>query len=99
MKETIELSGQVYDSGDLLRDRYGLSEMTIYRWTKRGLLPPPIRRLDSGARIIMSAMRLKLGLAVANEKPPSRLRPGSNQITILAIFMIETPTIYGGNNG
>jgi DNA-binding transcriptional MerR regulator len=43
MKETIELSGQVYDSGDLLRDRYGLSEMTIYRWTKRGLLPPPIR--------------------------------------------------------
>jgi predicted site-specific integrase-resolvase len=43
MKETIELSGQVYDSGDLLRGRYGLSEMTIYRWTKRGLLPPPIR--------------------------------------------------------
>jgi len=43
MKETIELSGQVYDSGDLLRDRFGLSEMTIYRWTKRGLLPPPIR--------------------------------------------------------
>jgi DNA-binding transcriptional MerR regulator len=43
VKETIELSGQVYDSGDLLRDRYGLSEVTIYRWTKRGLLPPPIR--------------------------------------------------------
>lgn len=43
MKETIELSGQVYDCGDLLRDRYGLSEMTIYRWTKRGLLPPPVR--------------------------------------------------------
>ena len=43
MKDTIELSGQVYDCGDLLRDRYGLSEVTIYRWTKRGLLPPPIR--------------------------------------------------------
>ena len=43
MKETIELKGQAYDSGDLLRDRYGLSEMTIYRWTKRGLLPPPVK--------------------------------------------------------
>jgi predicted DNA-binding transcriptional regulator AlpA len=43
MKDTIQLSGQVYDSSDLLRDRYGLSEVTIYRWTKRGLLPPPIR--------------------------------------------------------
>ena len=43
MKNSIELRGSVYDSGDLLRDRYGLSEMTIYRWTKRGLLPPPLR--------------------------------------------------------
>jgi predicted DNA-binding transcriptional regulator AlpA len=43
MKGTIKLSGQIYDSGDLLRQRYGLSEMTVYRWTKRGLLPPPIR--------------------------------------------------------
>ncbi len=43
MKETIELGGMLYDCGDLLKERYGLSEMTIYRWTKRGLLPPPIR--------------------------------------------------------
>jgi hypothetical protein len=36
---------------------------------------------------------LRLGLAVASEKPPSRLRLGSNQITILAIFMmIKTPS-------
>jgi predicted DNA-binding transcriptional regulator AlpA len=43
MNKTIELRGQAYDSGILLRDRYGLSAMTIYRWTRRGLLPPPIR--------------------------------------------------------
>ena len=62
VKETIELSGQVYDSGDLLRDRYGLSEVTIYRWTKRGLLPPPIRlgRINYYARDEVDA-RLSLG--------------------------------------
>ena len=43
MRETIELGGLPYDSGMLLRDRYGLSPMTVYRWTKKGLLPPPIR--------------------------------------------------------
>jgi hypothetical protein len=43
MKGTIELAGRIYDCRDLLRDRYGLSEMTIYRWTKRGLLPPPVK--------------------------------------------------------
>jgi hypothetical protein len=43
MKDTIELNGEVYDSRTLLREQYGLSVMTVYRWTKRGLLPPPIR--------------------------------------------------------
>ena len=62
VKETIELGGQIYDSGDLLRDRYGLSEVTIYRWTKRGLLPPPIRlgRINYYARDEVDA-RLSLG--------------------------------------
>jgi hypothetical protein len=40
-------------------------------------------------------MRLKPDLALANEKPPSQLRPSGYQITILAIFMmIKAPTIY-----
>ena len=43
MKGTIVLSGETYDSGGLLRDRYGLSAMTVYRWTKVGLLPQPIK--------------------------------------------------------
>ena len=43
MKETIVLNGRTYDSGSVLGDRYGLSPMTIYRWTKRGFLPQPIK--------------------------------------------------------
>jgi predicted DNA-binding transcriptional regulator AlpA len=43
MKRTIILSGCTYDSGGLLQDRYGLSPMTVYRWTKDGFLPRPIK--------------------------------------------------------
>lgn len=43
MKRSIVLSGLTYDSGGLLRDRYGLSPMTLYRWTKGGFLPQPIK--------------------------------------------------------
>jgi len=43
MKRSIVLSGQTYDSGGLLRDRYGLSAMTLHRWAKDGLLPRPIK--------------------------------------------------------
>jgi predicted DNA-binding transcriptional regulator AlpA len=43
MKGTIVLGGQSYDSGVIVQDRYGLSAMTMYRWTKKGLLPPPIK--------------------------------------------------------
>jgi predicted DNA-binding transcriptional regulator AlpA len=43
MKETIVLGGKTYDSGGLLQDRYGLSPMTVYRWTKEGFLPQPIK--------------------------------------------------------
>jgi predicted DNA-binding transcriptional regulator AlpA len=43
MKRTIELSGQTYDSGGLLQDRFGFSPMTLYRWTKDGFLPQPIK--------------------------------------------------------
>lgn len=43
MKTTIVLSGRTYDSGGLLRNRFGLSAMTLYRWTKDGFLPQPIK--------------------------------------------------------
>ena len=42
MKRSIVLSGRTYDSGGSLQDRYGLSPMTVYRWTKDGFLPQPI---------------------------------------------------------
>jgi predicted DNA-binding transcriptional regulator AlpA len=43
MKGTIVLIGETYESSGLLRDRYGLSAMTVYRWTKNGFLPQPIK--------------------------------------------------------
>ncbi len=43
MKRTIVLRGHRYDSSSLLQDRYGLSPMTVYRWTKDGFLPQPIK--------------------------------------------------------
>ena len=43
MKRTIVLGGRTYDSGSLVRDQYGLSPMTLYRWTKDGFLPQPIK--------------------------------------------------------
>ena len=43
MRKSIKLQGQTYDAGELLIERYGISPMTLWRWVKRGLLPPPIR--------------------------------------------------------
>jgi predicted DNA-binding transcriptional regulator AlpA len=43
MNETIELQGVIYDTGQIIIERYGISAMTLWRWTKRGLLPQPIR--------------------------------------------------------
>jgi predicted site-specific integrase-resolvase len=43
MKKTLELHGLNYDRADIIKERYGISEMTLYRWTRKGLLPMPIR--------------------------------------------------------
>jgi predicted DNA-binding transcriptional regulator AlpA len=43
MKETIELQGVIYDTSQLIIKRYGISTMTLRRWTQCGRLPQPIR--------------------------------------------------------
>jgi predicted DNA-binding transcriptional regulator AlpA len=43
MKKSITLQGQTFDAGEVLIQRYGISAMTLWRWVKRGLLPPPIK--------------------------------------------------------
>jgi|HubBroStandDraft_4_1064222.scaffolds.fasta_scaffold1683444_1 hypothetical protein len=43
MKETIELDGQIFDSGLVLQERFGIRAVTVWRWTERGLLPTPTR--------------------------------------------------------
>ena len=43
MKKSITLQGKTYDPGEVLIARYGISAMTLWRWTKRGLLPRPIK--------------------------------------------------------
>jgi predicted DNA-binding transcriptional regulator AlpA len=43
MKECIELQGVIYDASQTLIERYGISAMTLWRWTKRGVLPRPIK--------------------------------------------------------
>jgi DNA-binding transcriptional MerR regulator len=43
MKKTIELQGMIYDTGQIIIERYGISPMTVWRWERRGLLPPPIK--------------------------------------------------------
>ena len=43
MKETIELQGVIYDTSQILIERYAISAMTLWRWQKNGLLPRPIR--------------------------------------------------------
>lgn len=40
----VSVNGQRFLTGKQLRQRYGdVSRMTIYRWTKDGKLPPPVR--------------------------------------------------------
>ena len=43
MKKSIELQGVIYDTGQMLIKRYGISKMTLWRWTKRGFLPKPLK--------------------------------------------------------
>jgi predicted site-specific integrase-resolvase len=43
MKTTITLKGRNYDSANTIRDRYGITYLTLLNWTKNGVLPEPIR--------------------------------------------------------
>jgi predicted DNA-binding transcriptional regulator AlpA len=43
MKETIVLRGQEYDNSSTITDKYGITYMTLYKWTKAGLLPQPVK--------------------------------------------------------
>ena len=43
MKDVVSLDGKVYESGHLVRLRYGIGPMTLWRWTQKGLLPRPIK--------------------------------------------------------
>ena len=43
MKTTILLKGQEYDSASMITEKYGITYMTLYKWTKDGLLPHPIK--------------------------------------------------------
>jgi DNA-binding transcriptional MerR regulator len=43
MKHTLEIQGRLYVSSALLSERYGVSSNALWKWHKRGLLPPPIR--------------------------------------------------------
>jgi len=43
MKQTIKIQNKIFDTGQVLMERYGISIKSIDRWTKKGQLPPPIR--------------------------------------------------------
>jgi hypothetical protein len=42
MKEVLEVGGRIYESGAVVRRRYGISGATQARWIERGLLPAPL---------------------------------------------------------
>jgi predicted site-specific integrase-resolvase len=42
MKPVIEIQEKLFESGQTVADRLGISMMTINRWCDRGLLPVPI---------------------------------------------------------
>ena len=43
MKQTLEFLGRIHDSAEIIMERYGLDPMKLYRWTKKGLLPKPVK--------------------------------------------------------
>jgi predicted site-specific integrase-resolvase len=43
MKTTISLKGQEYDSASTIIEKYGISYMTLYKWTKEGVGPPAVK--------------------------------------------------------
>jgi predicted site-specific integrase-resolvase len=43
VKTTILLKEQEYDSASTITEKYGISYMTLYKWTKGGLVPNPVK--------------------------------------------------------
>jgi DNA-binding transcriptional MerR regulator len=43
MNDIYEVHGVVYESTRTIRDKFGLSTVTLARWAGRGLIPPPLR--------------------------------------------------------
>jgi predicted site-specific integrase-resolvase len=43
MKPTIILKGQEYDNTTAIIDKYGITYMTLYKWTKEGVVPTPVK--------------------------------------------------------
>jgi predicted DNA-binding transcriptional regulator AlpA len=43
MKEVIQIKGKIYERGDLIMERYGISISTLYRLTRDGVLPSPVK--------------------------------------------------------
>jgi predicted site-specific integrase-resolvase len=43
MKATISLKGQQYDSASTIIEKYGISYMTLYNWTREGVVPHPVK--------------------------------------------------------
>ena len=43
MKTTISLKGQEYDSANTITKKYGISYVTLYKWTKQGVVPHPVK--------------------------------------------------------
>lgn len=41
--DTIEIDGTLFETNGSLVRRLGISRMTLRRWAKAGILPPPIR--------------------------------------------------------
>jgi hypothetical protein len=43
MKTTITIRYKEYDSANAIKERYGITYLTLLSWTRRGVLPEPIR--------------------------------------------------------
>lgn len=48
--------GAVYVSAEQLAERYGVNKATIWRWSKSGILPKPIKLSDQCTRWLLEAV-------------------------------------------
>lgn len=43
MNMTMTLQGIEHDHASIIMERYGIGQMTMWRWVKKGLLPKPVK--------------------------------------------------------